>query len=97
MERQVANMCETAYYKLFTIGKIRKFLTKDQTKTFIHAYVTSELDSNNSLLLGSPKFLLTKLKRVQNAAQRLIAQVKKQDHMTPILHELHWLTHYKAN
>ena len=31
MERQVANMCKTAYYKLFTVGKIRKFLTKDRT------------------------------------------------------------------
>ena len=46
---------------------------------------------NNSLLLGLQKEKLTRLQRVQNAAARLIAGLRKKDHITPTLKRLHWL------
>ena len=84
-------MCRTAWFYLYQIGKIRKYLTEDQTKSAIHAHVTSRLDQNNSLLLGLQKEKLTRLQRVQNAAARLIAGLRKKDHITPTLKRLHWL------
>ena len=35
--------------------------------------------------------LIEKLQRVMNSAARLVAKVKKFDHISPILKELHWL------
>ena len=57
----------------------------------IHTYVTSRLDNGNCLLYGISDQLLTKLQRVQNAAARLITKTKKQDHVTAVLIDLHWL------
>ena len=49
-ETHVSHTCKTAWYSLHQISKIRSYITEDQTKTLIHAYVTSKLDLNNSLL-----------------------------------------------
>jgi hypothetical protein len=90
-DKQIAATCKTAWYHLHEISKIRKFLTIDQAKTVIHAYVTCRLDQNNSLLVGLPKKKLAKLQMIQNAAARLIFGLKKRDHVTPTLKQLHWL------
>ena len=52
MDGQVKSVCRNAWINLYNISKIRKYLTEDQTKTIVHAYVTSKLDYNNSLLAG---------------------------------------------
>ena len=60
----------------------------------VHAFithVTSRLDNGNALLYGISEYLLAKLQRVQNAADRLITRTKKQEHITPVLVSLHWL------
>ena len=80
-----------AWFHIHQIGKLRKFLTIDQTKTVIHAFVTSKLDQNNSLLAGLPENLISKLQRVQNASAKIIFRAKKHDHVTAILIQLHWL------
>ena len=91
MDKQVAATCKVAWFHLYQISKIRKYLTDDQTKSVIHANVTSRLDHNNSLLIGLPKKSIGKLQLIQNAAARLIVGLKKRDHVTPTLRELHWL------
>ena len=91
MEPQIASTCRSAWFYLHQISKIRKYLTEDQTQSVIHAHVTSRLDQNNSLLIGLPKKQTQRLQIVQNAAARLIAGLKKRDHVTPTLEKLHWL------
>ena len=44
-----------------------------------------------SLLYGLPKYQLSKLPRVMNASARLVHCAPKSCHITPLLHELHWL------
>ena len=44
MEQQVIKTAQTALFHLFNISKIRPYLTKEQTQSTIHAYVTSRLD-----------------------------------------------------
>ena len=34
---------------------------------------------------------LIRLQRVQNRAARLVTRTKTQDHITPVLRDLHWL------
>ena len=74
-----------------SIGRIRKYLSKEDLKRLVNALVISRLDYANSILYGLPKYELDKLQRVQNAAARLITGKKKSDHITPVLKELHWL------
>jgi hypothetical protein len=91
MDTQISATCRAAWYYLYQIGKIKKVLTEEQTKSIIHAHVTSRLDLNNSLLLGVPKKKLSRLQLVQNAAARMITGIKKRDHVSPVLYRLHWL------
>ena len=92
MDTQVNSMCKSAWFHLYTIGKIRSHLSEDQTKSVVHAYVTPKLDGNNALLVGPRReYLIDKLQLVQNAAAKIITKLKKFDHVTPLLRQLHWL------
>ena len=66
-------------------------MTEHRCKTLVHAFVTSRLDYCSSLLYGLPKYLISKLQRIQNAAARLITKTRKYDHIIPALFNLHWL------
>ena len=85
------SICKTAFYHLYNIRRIRKFLNSECTKFIVNAFVTSRLDFCNSLLYELPNNQPHKLQRVQNAAARLICNVGRLDHITPSLYRLHWL------
>ena len=76
---------------MFNIRRIRKFLNHETVQILVNAFVTSCLDYCNSLLYGLPATQLNKLQRAQNAAARLICNISRFDHISPILFELHWL------
>ena len=58
----------------------------------MHAFVFSTPSTAaNFLLYGLPDKLLDTLKLVQSKAARMVKRVKKHDHITPHLKDLHWL------
>ena len=83
----ITNVCKTASYSLWRIGKLRRLL--DQ----IHAFITSKLDYCNSLFWGLYDYQFGRLQHIQNAAARLVVrgQIRRHDDITPVLRELHWL------
>ena len=87
----VSKGIKSANYHLRNIGKIRKFLNTDTTKSAIVSLVTSRLDYCNGLLCGITDELLCRLQKVQNNAARVVSGSKKYDHITPVLKDLHWL------
>ena len=91
MERHVNTVCKTSHFHLKNIRAIRNLLTRAETEKLVHAFVTSRLDLNNSLLYGIPQSILAPLQRVQNTAARLITGALKYHHVTPVLQDLHWL------
>ena len=52
---------------------------------------SKKLDYCNSLICGSPQFILDKLQRVQNSAARLVMKSRECDHVLPLSRNLHWL------
>ena len=42
-------------------------------------------------LAGLPKHLIHRLQRIQNDAARLVCKSSKFEHVSPLLHSLHWL------
>ena len=67
------------------------YLSQEVCERLVHAFISSKLDSYNSILYGLPVTELNKLQRVQNAAARLISRTPKSHYKTPILQQLHWL------
>ena len=57
----------------------------------VHAFITCRLDQCNSLLYALPESQIAKLQRIQTSAAQLVSLSCKYDHMTLILHGLHWL------
>ena len=89
----VNNICRSASFALYRIGQVRKFefLDKKCTEMLVDAFITCRLGQCNSLLYALPESQTAKLQRIQNSAARLVSLSRKYDHITPILHELHWL------
>ena len=91
MELQIKKMCKTGYFHLRNISHIRKNINKKDTEKLVHAFISSTLDYGNTLLYGTTKAYLNKLQVLQNSAARLIEKLRKYDHITDTLINLHWL------
>ena len=91
MSSHITKVCSTSFYHLHNIKRMSKYLSHNSLKILIHAFITSRLDYCNGLFYGLPLVQLAKLKRVQNAAARLVGNTNRFCHITPILKELHWL------
>ena len=75
MKVHVSNICRAGWSFIYRIGRIRSYLDEPATLKLIHAFVTSRIDSCNSLLIGLPTNEINRLQRLQNAAARLVCRV----------------------
>ena len=91
VDAHISHACRSAYIALRQISSIRQYLSLHATKTLVCSLVLSRLDYANSLLSGCSKRSLDRLQKVQNNAARLTLKLKKTDHITPALKQLHWL------
>ena len=61
------------------------------TEKLIYALIIPKLNNANILLYGLTKFLIDRLKNVQNATTRVLIRTKKYERIKPVLKQLHWL------
>ncbi|XP_072544863.1 uncharacterized protein [Salminus brasiliensis] len=87
----VANVTRSCRFLLYNIRRIRPFLSREATQVLVQSLVTSRLDYCNSLLAGLPLRAIRPLQLIQNAAARVVFNVPKFSHVTPLLRSLHWL------
>ncbi|KAI4897478.1 hypothetical protein NFI96_008600 [Prochilodus magdalenae] len=87
----IANLTRSCRFLLYNIQRIRPFLSQEATQLLVQSLVISRLDYCNSLLAGLPLRAIRPLQLVQNAAARLIFNLPKFTHVTPLLRSLHWL------
>ncbi|XP_071478654.1 uncharacterized protein [Diadema antillarum] len=91
MKGHVNKLCSSAITgSLRKIGNIRDYLDQRTTERLVHAFVTSKLDSCNTLLWNLPETEIKRLQRVQNIAVRIVIKARKHQHITPLLSSL-WL------
>ncbi|KAK3534277.1 hypothetical protein QTP86_008690 [Hemibagrus guttatus] len=87
----VTNVTRSCRFLLYNIRRIRPFLSTQATQVLIQSLVISRLDYCNSLLAGLPLNAICPLQMIQNAAARLVFNLPKFSHTTPLLRSLHWL------
>ena len=89
LHQNIMNTCRAAYMELRRISSIRNFLSVDATKTLMCSLVLSKLDYCNSLLSGSPQYLIQLFQKVQNTAAWITLRAPKAEHTSPLLCSLH--------
>ena len=72
MYTHISKPCGSAFYYLYNIRHSRKYLSTENTKQLVHAFITSRLDYPYNLLYGFPDCQIMKLQRVMNASARFI-------------------------
>ena len=91
MSSHVNTLCKNLNFQMRRISHIRHFINEPVAQKLVTSLILSRLDYCNSLLAGTTKELIYPLQKCQNNAVRLILRGKKRDHVTPLLHQLHWL------
>ena len=91
MSQHIARVTSSCFYQLRRLRQIRRPVGQELVAQLAHSFVLSRLDYGNSVLAGLPKSAIMPLQRVQNAAARLILDLRMNDHVTPALRQLHWL------
>ena len=87
----IISTCKAANFHLYRLSRLRKYLTSKALKTAIHALMSSKSGYCNSLFIGLPMSQISRLQNIINSAVQLISGVRKFEHITPTLKELHWL------
>ncbi|KAK3508631.1 hypothetical protein QTP70_000917 [Hemibagrus guttatus] len=87
----VTNVTRSCRFLLYNIRRIRPFLSTQATQVLVQSLVISRLDYCSSLLAGLPLNAIRPLQMIQNAATRLVFNLPKFSHTTPLLRSLHWL------
>lgn len=70
---------------------MRPLHCQQDAEKLVHAFVSSCLGYCDALYTGLPKAAIAELQNIQNAAARVLTKTKMRDHITPVLHNLHWL------
>ena len=92
LTKHISSICKSAYYQIRQLRQIRSSLDISSAIILANSLVISKLDYCNSLLNGLPKSSINRLQVVQNSLARTIyPSAKRSDHVSPLLHKLHWL------
>ena len=87
----VNKITSSCYCKLCNIAKIIPSLDTKSAQLITQALVLSCIDYCNSLLAGSPQYQIDKLQHIQNMNCWVICNIRKHDHVSPAMKDLHWL------
>ena len=88
---QVNAIARACNYHIWALRHIRRLITVDIAKTLACSIVGDRLDYCNSLLNGTSNKNIAMLQRQQNSLARIVLQMPRSAHTTPLLHSLHWL------
>jgi len=91
MKHHVNTIARTCFHHLRRLRQVRRRGGYEVTVRLILALIMSRLDDCNALLAGLPAPTIEPLQTAQNAAARLILQLRPRESVTDGLRQLHWL------
>jgi hypothetical protein len=91
MSNHVLSLSTSINFHLRNLYRIRRYIDSDTCKQAVQALIISRLDYTNSLLCNITQKNIRKLQTLQNRAARLIFNVGRREHTSPLLADLHWL------
>ena len=56
MSEDITKLFASAFFYIYNIRRIRKYLSRNSVETLVHAFISSRLDYGNSLLLDLPQY-----------------------------------------
>jgi len=88
----ISNTCRSSFYQIRLLRQIRPSLDLNSSILLANALVSTKLDYCNSLFYNLPDLSINRLQRVQNSLARVVVpSIKRSQHITPTLINLHWL------
>ena len=78
------------YSKLWDLRSIRTHIDIETVKIIIQVITPLKLDCCNSLLAGTSQQQIIKLQQIQNMACQIIYNIRKFDHISDKMKDLHW-------
>jgi hypothetical protein len=88
----VAKTISACFAALRRLQSIRRSIPSTVYRTLVVSLVLSRFDYGNAALCGLPDYMYRRLQSVINAAARSIFRLRRFDHVSPALVELHWLS-----
>ena len=79
LRSHINSICKSSSLAVRNIGRVRKYLSREQMERLIHAFISSRIDYCNSLLYGLPSCDIDKVQRIQNTAASLLMGAKPRD------------------
>jgi len=92
MSTHITKVVAGCFASLRQLRSVRRSLSHESFTQLVVALVLARLDYCNGVLAGLPASQLSRLQSVLHAAARLIYGVRRYDHVTPLLQQLHWLS-----
>ena len=89
MKSHINKTAAVCFYHLRRLKSLRHKIGQELTTRLVLAIIITRLEYCNSLFAGLPQSTLAPLQRVQNAAARLVFNLRRYDHITPALIQLH--------
>ena len=91
LRRHINTLVARCFAALRQLRSIRRYVTVPVMQSLVTSLVLTRLDYCNSILIGQPANQLRRLQSVQNAAARVIFNLRRSDHISDALYSLHWL------
>ena len=90
LSAHVAALCQSGFYHLRQLHPVLRSLKHEAARTLVQAFISSRLDYCNSLLYSLSHCLIQKVQSIQNATAQLLTGTRRGDHISSVLHQLHW-------
>ena len=87
----IAKKSRAASYAMFSLLKLRRYLSRESCLQIANALVFSHMDYGNGLFINLPASTLRPFQRIQNFTAKIILGKSKYDSSTEALKELHIL------
>ena len=91
MRSHVTKVAGSCFAALRQLRIVRRSVPADVFQTLVGSLVIGRLDYCNAALAGVPAALLHRFQSVMNAAARTVAGLRRYDHISQTLADLHWL------